>query len=311
MKQSSEHPYERYWVEQGQRIIDCLACGFIHIDPIPASEELQHFYKENYYQTVKPFPYENVTEEKVRIISEQVSNNVTFRTIYDQVTQFKHTGVTRMLDIGCGNNLLSKYFQFQGWDVFAVEPNKGAELYLRKFGLNVIRCTAEDLVNYEDINQISFVNIQFVLEHIREPIKVLNQIYRLLVPGGIIRVCVPNDFSEGQMAYEEYYNEKLRWVCLPDHINYFSFDSLHRLLSKIGYREIYRTTNFPLEFLLTAGINYYSNDEDRAKVRPFVTNFQHSFIKTGRRDRLNRLYENLAQLGFGRSIFMYAIKEVN
>lgn len=309
VQQPSEHIYERYWVEQGHRIIDCLTCGFIHIDPIPTREALQQFYREKYYQSVKPFPYSKINEETVQKITERIVNDLTFSTIYDQVTRFNQTGITRMLDIGCGNNLLSKYFQLQGWNVCAVEPNKEAEAYLRKFGLNVLGCIAEDLVYTEDKEQFSFVNIQFVLEHIREPINLLNQFYKFLVPGGLIRVCVPNDFSEGQMAYQQYHNEKLRWVCLPDHINYFSFESLKGLLDKCGFREIYRTTNFPLEFLLAAGMNYYTNQEEQAKIRPFVTNFENSLLKTGREELLKQLYENLAQLGFGRSIFMYAIKE--
>ena len=30
-----EHNYQEFWEYQGYKIIECLECGFKHIDPIP------------------------------------------------------------------------------------------------------------------------------------------------------------------------------------------------------------------------------------------------------------------------------------
>jgi 2-polyprenyl-3-methyl-5-hydroxy-6-metoxy-1,4-benzoquinol methylase len=44
------------------------------------------------------------------------------------------------------------------------------------------------------------VNFGNVLEHVREPVRLLNAARRMLKPGGLLRVAVPNDFSRVQKA---------------------------------------------------------------------------------------------------------------
>ncbi|NLM97160.1 MAG: class I SAM-dependent methyltransferase [Halanaerobiaceae bacterium] len=212
----------------------------------------------------------------------------------------KRTPFKTMLDIGAGNNLLSKFFQLKSWVVHAVEPSIDASKYLKAFNINIYNSSIEDF-NFGQIKDLSFINVQFVLEHLRNPIQFLKNAYNALVTGGVIRICVPNDFSDGHLAYMDYHGGKPAWVAFPDHINYINFDSLNRLLERIGFEEVYRRSNFPLEFLLLGGIDFYSNKKDKEKVSPFVSNFE-SALKG---EKLYKLYECLAQVGFGRSAFMY------
>jgi len=37
-----------------------------------------------------------------------------------------------MLDVGCGNDLLSLFFKEQGWETTIIEPSRDAALYLKK-----------------------------------------------------------------------------------------------------------------------------------------------------------------------------------
>ena len=303
-----EHVYIDYWQVGEKQVINCQTCGFNHIYPFPDREELETFYREEYHQKVKAFPYEKMTGEAVQNKLAEVGKNRRFQEIYEDVARLKQAEGRRMLDVGCGNNLLARFFLDKGWTVYALEPNRAAAEYLRKFNLQVFETSAEKMETC-GIKDVTFVNMSFVLEHIYEPYRVLSSLHKIMAPGGLLRVCVPNDFSEGQMAYAEYYQETYRWVYLPDHINYFTFDSLSRLLARTGFREVYRTTNFPLEFLLAAGLNYYADEEARKKVGPLVAGFENSFKKTGRATLLKKYYETLARLGLGRSIFMYAVKE--
>jgi len=304
------HDFERSWDAEGVRIIDCKTCGFIHMDPIPTKEEIVEFYRSKYFKEVKPFRYEAVNDAFIENKLSQISKNGSYRFIYNKVCQLlpnERTPPLRMLDIGCGNDLLSRFFLDRQWEANVLEPNRDAAGYLRKFGVTVYENFADELEKL-GLQKLFFVNIQFVLEHIVDPTDLLRQVHKAMAPGGVIRICVPNDFSVGQLAYQEYYREKYRWVVRPDHINYFSFSSLSGLLRKTGFEEVYRTTNFPLEFLLLGGQNYYTDEEARRRVNPFVTQFQEAFAKTGRWEQLTRLYESLAQLEMGRSVFMFAVK---
>ena len=305
------HPYTVHWHVGEARVIACETCGFNHVDPIPDTKQLAEFYQKQYYQQVKPFDYRQVTEEYVQKQAQQAEKSEYFGNIRAKLAAHLDNTMEEpraLLDIGCGNNLLSVHFLRQGWRCKVVEPNTEAADYLRKFGLEVEERFVDDL-SFLDSETFDVVNMQFVLEHLINTIDVLREAWRVLKPGGLVRVCVPNDFSEGQLAYCEYHrHDGYPWLQLPDHINYFNFDSLHRLLARCGFQEVHRTTNFPLEFLLLGGIDYYRNKEDQPKVKPFVNNFQQAFIKTGRRDMLDRLYEALAQLGMGRAVYMIAKK---
>lgn len=234
--------------------------------------------------------------------------NRVYDDIYQQIATRLRIERRRMLDIGCGNDLLSLFFKEKGWETTIIEPSRDAAEYLQKYGLTVYNQPVE-AIGQLGLDGFSFINLQFVLEHLREPFRVLQALNRALLPGGVIRVCVPNDFSEGQLAYLEHFKEAPHWVCLPDHVNYFSFDSLSGLLRRAGFREVYRTTNFPLEFLLLGGMNYYAGEAERAKVGPFVRSFEASLRQTGRAELLRQFYESLAKMGLGRSIFMIAVKE--
>jgi SAM-dependent methyltransferase len=304
-----EHNYQEFWEYQGYKIIECLDCGFKHVDPLPKVEHVSGFYKNIYHNQFVKFLYHEVTDEHVRQKLSQIDNNQFYCDIYHKVSGFlppkQHY---RVVDVGCGHNLLLKYFQNRNWEVYGIEPGKEAAEYLRKFGLGIIE-EAVELIDSFGLQDISFVNIQYVLEHVVNPLEVIEKLADLLVPGGVIRIVVPNDFSEGQLAYAEYHQSPIKWVNLPDHISYFSFDSLSRLLNKVGLREVYRTTNFPLEFLLLGGVNYYADAAEQKKVGPFVTHFETALKRTGRSDLLNQLYENLAQLGMGRAVILYAVKD--
>lgn len=302
------HLYTQELTFKNFKIINCETCGFRHIYPLLERSEVEKFYREKYYREIQPFPYSQVNPEYIEKVLDEVNRNNDYYRIYQKVESLLQTDVRRMLDIGCGNDLLTKFFQNQGWESFAIEPNQDAANYLNLFNLNVYNCPVEEIETIE-IKNISFINLRFVLEHIMNPYRVLQQLYNLMTAGGIIRVVVPNDFSEGQLAYLENFKEEPHWVCLPDHINYFTFESLHNLLERVGFSEVYRITNFPLEILLLSGVNYYASEEERKKVGPLVRNFENAFRNTGRERLLEQYYEALAQLGFGRAIYMYAIKK--
>lgn len=303
----NRHQYQQCWEHNGFHIIECQTCGFKHIYPIPNPEVLERFYRDTYYQQVKPVA-DQYRDADADVWRKRIMTNRSYQNIYELVSRFINTEEKIMMDIGCGYDGLTGFFAAQGWTCYAVEPSREVKKFLSLFGVTVISDSIENM-SLRDLSKASFINIQFVLEHLPDPASVLRNAYDALLPGGILRIAVPNDFSIGQLAYREYFQEGLRWVVTPDHINYFNFDTLSNLLQRIGFTELYRTTNFPLEFLLLGGINYYADESAQKKVGPFVSNFEEALINTGRGEKLRLLYENLAKSGFGRSIFMYAQKK--
>lgn len=305
------HEYFNYWEEGSVKVIECLTCGFKHLDPIPSDTQLEQFYQKEYFHSANSFNYDKVTQDYIRDLVDQLPQNNGYNTIFSKVNEIFNTlqitPTKSMLDVGGGNDLLSKFFQLKEWDSYAIEPSITASKYLEDFEVKVFHSFINGELDLPLAN-LSFVNMQHVLEHIRSPLEVLGNLTSYMQPSGIIRIVVPNDFSDIQFAYKDYYKEKMHWIKYPDHINYFTYESLSELLLRCGLKEIYRTTTYPVDFFLLGGVNYYSDKAEQQKVGPFINNFEQSFINTGRIANLEKWYESLAQIGFGRSIVMYAVK---
>lgn len=305
----AEHVYDNYWEQDYVRVIDCKSCGFKHLDPIPSEEILSEFYKNQYFQQIKPFDYDSVDDIYVTSKTKEISKNITYNNIYFKIIEeLSSDQPFKMLDVGSGNDLLSAFFKIKGWESHSIEPNHEAVGYLRKFNVNVFSQFLDDEVAFP-VSGVGFVNIQYVLEHLRNPGLILSKAYDALTRGGVIRIVVPNDFSKVQMSYKQRYDEKYRWIQYPDHINYFDFESLKQFISNHGFKEIYRTTSFPVDFLLLCGLNYNANKDEQQKVGPIISNFENSFVETGQGQLLEKLYNSLANLDLGRSVEIYAIKE--
>jgi 2-polyprenyl-3-methyl-5-hydroxy-6-metoxy-1,4-benzoquinol methylase len=76
-----------------------------------------------------------------------------------------------------------------------------------------------------------------VLEHVLEPAEFLRQARLLLQPGGVCFVLVPNIES----LATRFLGGKYRYV-LPQHLNYFSIQTLRRLATQEGFSVVQATT---------------------------------------------------------------------
>lgn len=112
MKQhpDSEHVFEDSWRYQDWQIIDCQTCGFKHIFPLPEPENTNQFYKEKYFRDIKPFPYDKYTSDQIEKTKVNILSNRLYNETYEKVLELTKSPSKNILDIGCGNNLLSLFF---------------------------------------------------------------------------------------------------------------------------------------------------------------------------------------------------------
>lgn len=105
----------------------------------------------------------------------------------------KHKKRGKLLEIGCGEgNFLheaQKYFDIQGIDISEYATNKARRL----FKDNVSRGNIENITLQPDCyDAIVMFNL---LEHLTEPMKVIEKLYDTLKEGGILIGSVPNNFG--------------------------------------------------------------------------------------------------------------------
>lgn len=252
MIESNLHTGRLIEEKDGIQVIDCSHCGFRHINPLPDTRELEEFYRAAYYQSEKADYFKDSDEDLNWRIQE-------FNECFEIVEgMLPAQSGRRVLDIGCGPGDLLLTGLHRGWNGLGVEPSPAAVEFARGRGLNVIEGFFDDHLVGE-LGLFEFVHLSGVLEHVLDPANVLRNAASLLAEDGILCVSVPNDYNPLQKAFCAETGKDHWWVVPQHHLNYFDFDSLERLLSRLGLAPACRSTNFPMELFLLMGQDYVGN----------------------------------------------------
>ncbi len=281
--------------------------GYMRLDPIPDDTTLNEFYQSKYYDLIRKG---GRAQELRRLMvggkEKEREQSWLCNTLYSDMHEvFTELGVNgSLLDIGCGPGVFMSYMAERGWEVAGLEPSEDACKIAHEDGLTVYNSDLEKFASNteEGTKRYNAVTMLNVLEHVPDPMGVLNMARKLLVEDGTLFIRVPNDFSELQLSTHEKLEGDRWWVAVPDHINYFNFESLGSLLHKAGYEVVYSQSDFPMEMFLLMGDNYVGNPEVGDACHKKRVAFE-----TGIPGKLRRkLYRTLGHAGFGRSCLMYA-----
>jgi SAM-dependent methyltransferase len=201
------------FVQRGYPVFRCTNCRLEFVAPIPSASELADYYNRGY-----AVPLERYAAAGHRNIAR----------IADLERWCPSRG--RLLEFGAsyGHSLASA--RERGWEVAGVELSPTASEYARThFGLAVFNCDLADA----PLTDASFDAVigWHVLEHVRNPKEHLLRLSRLLKPGGVLGLRVPNIESFGARAAGEWWP----WMCPPAHLWFFSSATLPRLLRDCGF----------------------------------------------------------------------------
>lgn len=165
-----------------------------------------------------------------------------------EVCKLPSSAKGRLLDFGCGSGRFMHRMNVAGWEVVGVEPDqKAAEALRVKYGYEV-RISLDESAGWEGYFDVVVAN--HVIEHIADPVWVLHQLSRLLVPGGQLLLTTPNAIGLGLRLFGCYW----RGLEAPRHLNIFTPQSIEVALRMAGLVPIVITT----ESRLARGIFFTS-----------------------------------------------------
>lgn len=289
---------------KGYRIIACETCGFHHMLPLPTKAELASAYSENYYKDQKPNFIKQAREDaewsrlawndRLALFEEHLKNEPKPYSV---------------LDIGCGPGWFLHAAKARGWQTRGVEPSVQASEHARELGLDVLQVMFDEDVA-SCMTPAHVVHLNNMLEHVADPIGLLQLAIQVTRPGGLLCVGVPNDYNAFQATARAKGMDPW-WLVPPHHINYFNFDSLEDLLKRLGLEIVEATTSFPMELFLLMGDNYVGNDTMGRAVHERRKCFDMAFETAGLGDVRRRVYRALAKAGVGREAVVVARKTTN
>jgi SAM-dependent methyltransferase len=306
-KQSWEHPGEPdadaahagpvLAERNGFTVIDCAACGFAHATPVPGVDELIETYRHDYYAAEKPLYLQRTEEDRgwwLDVYGERLH----------RMEARLPAGERAVLDVGSGPGLFLDAAAARDWRTLGVEPSRQAAAHARGLGHD-IREGFFDASMAASLPPVDAIHMALVLEHVPEPLPLLAAARRLLRPGGMLCVAVPNDFNPLQQAAVA---QGLApwWVAPPHHLNYFSPASLAGLIERAGFTVVERSATFPLELFLLMGDVYVGDDALGRACHGKRKAFETALRRAGQGEVLATLYRSLADQGLGREIVLYA-----
>jgi len=202
----------------------CSSCSLQFTQDVPDQETIGR-----YYQSAG---YISHTNTKAGLINRlyHLVRNITLRQKKDLI--IKQTGLKtgNLLDIGSGAGTFAAYMQNSGWSVTGLEPDEDTRIRAQKdYGIK-LKPSAE---LFQLVSQtFNVITLWHVLEHVQHLHRYLDEIKRLIKPGGVVIIAVPNHTSFDAVKYKEY------WAAydVPIHLYHFSPASMRTVLGLHGLK---------------------------------------------------------------------------
>jgi SAM-dependent methyltransferase len=298
---SAAHPGPVLEKAGAHQVVDCAACGYAHILPMPTPADLKRLYGEKFYG-------EDKTQYFVRMEQDIEWWNMVYAERYETIERLlgPRPG-RRILDVGCSGGWFMSSGRARGWKTLGIELGRQAVEYARRHGLDVLEEDAND-ADLLKLGPFDAIHSSFVFEHLPEPAALLRKLVGALAPGGILVTDVPNDFNPLQLAARKSLQSIPYWVAPDHHLNYFTPDSLRRLFAENGLEAVEMEGTFPLEMFLLMGDNYIGNDAVGRPLHGKRKRFELALEKCGLRDLKRDLYRFLISKQIGREIILYGRK---
>lgn len=132
---------------------------------------------------------------------------------------------SRLLEIGVGSGSFLNAAREKGFEVLGCDLS--AAICKRMRNAHGLEMHCGPLADLEGVNRFDVVVLNHVLEHVQQPVDFLKEVVRLLAPGGVAHIAVPN-VACWQAAL-------CGWTSFePYHLSYFTAETLNRAVTLAG-----------------------------------------------------------------------------
>lgn len=213
-----------FYHENGFKYFQCNCCELLFLWPVPQAPYLHDHYQE----------YLSVDAEEVVAWGKEME-----QVIKDTAESIEKLFPAQgdILDIGCGYGFFLEEMKNRGWHVEGVELSKpAAEIARQKTGSAVHSCGVEEM---QVSKKYDVITMFYVIEHVADPLSILQTVRKLLKPGGVLVLRYPN--TTPLLKLSANLARRLTLMQAPSHLYDYYGKSMDLLLAKAGFKS-HRTT---------------------------------------------------------------------
>ncbi len=201
----------------GIAFIECRSCGLVRADRAPSPDKVIELYRGDYFgEGSAPDSYRAYQDYSRSHALDVDPRRPEFRL----VSPFLAPG-SPVLEIGCAGGELLEVFRRKGYECFGVELNPAmAAKTRRRLAVPVIESSFEAGLEVVD-RYFGAILACSVIEHTPRPREFLDEIARLLAPGGVALIVTPNWACAPRTG-----TEWVGWHGQFEHLSYFSARTL-------------------------------------------------------------------------------------
>jgi hypothetical protein len=199
-------------------LMKCKNCGHVFYKNMPTEYQLSKMYSSSVRESLI---------DPARPPSKHMIN--TMKKMYKLINKSS----PMLLDYGAGYSRWSNAAVIAGFKVVAFEPHLTRTVTSSNYTLVT---DSKDLFQYD----FDMIWLEQVLEHIKQPDIMLNEISQYMNKDTILRLSVPNinRAKEGRNIWNAWpYNGKSNHTMAPyQHLQGFNQGSLYKLVNRLGYK---------------------------------------------------------------------------
>ena len=198
-------------------IVECAECGLARTAPQLSPDELDRYYPLSYYGASRRYRLD--LDRSLSLVNRARIHRIERMT----------GGPGRVLDVGCGPGWFLHQMRRRGWETRGTERSAGAAQHARNvLNLDVRAQNLDELVA-EGVSYDAVV-LWHVVEHMHDPARTLHDVGRLLRPGGVLMIAVPDFRSlEARIGKADWFH-----LDVPRHLFHFTSATLTNLLADAG-----------------------------------------------------------------------------
>ncbi|WFB36492.1 class I SAM-dependent methyltransferase [Kiritimatiellota bacterium B12222] len=218
--------HEFFCTKDGMDYVTCCQCSHVYIRNQVSETDLLSIYSSRK-------SHHNLND-KLKWDFSRMKAKLYYDKLLKRIGKYVDQGP--LLDIGCSNGSFARAALDGGWDALGLELEESSVATAKAHGVKVIQGELHSQ-SFPD-NHFHAVTMWNLFEHLSEPNATLKEIYRILKPGGVCAMCVPNIRSIGW------------WMLGPDwhsvepqiHLNLFSTKTLSLLVRSNGFHVRHQVT---------------------------------------------------------------------